>query len=114
MSTDPAKPATARPSLERYAALLLIVFAFALRIWGIQWALPDVNRAYSYHVDESVVVGHALDLDPLAGKVDPNFYNYGSLSLLVDGFVIHAGRTAGLVGANAPDMRPGGLALPTA
>lgn len=100
-------------SLLRYVPLLLVLFALALRLWGITWALPDKTRFYSYHVDESVVVGHALDMDPLAGKLDPNFYNYGSLTLLLDGLVIHAGRAAGLIDANAPDVRPGGLALPT-
>ncbi|MBC8139178.1 MAG: glycosyltransferase family 39 protein [Fibrella sp.] len=99
--------------LTKYVPLLLVILALALRLWGITWALPEKTRFYSYHVDESVVVGHALDLNPLAGQVDPNFYNYGSLTLLLDGLVIHAGRAAGLIDANAVDVRPGGLALPT-
>jgi 4-amino-4-deoxy-L-arabinose transferase-like glycosyltransferase len=101
-------------SLARYVPLLLILFALALRVWGITWALPDNTRLYSYHVDESVVVAHALDVDPLAGKLDPNFYNYGSLTLLLDGLMIHAGRATGMIAGTPPDVRPGGLAIPTA
>lgn len=109
------KPRTrADPSPAKYIPLLLVLFALALRLWGITWALPDATRYYSYHVDESVVVGHALDLDPLAGRIEPNFYNYGSLPLLLDGMVIHAGRGAGLIPANDPALRPGGLAVPSA
>ncbi len=110
--TQPASPPY--NSLAGYVPLLLIIAALALRLWGITWALPDGNRYFSYHVDESMVVGHALDLNPLAGKLDPNFYNYGSLTLLVDGLVIHAGRAAGLMSAAPADFRPGGLAVPTA
>ncbi|MBC8142441.1 MAG: glycosyltransferase family 39 protein [Armatimonadetes bacterium] len=103
-----------KTELAKYVPLLLVLFALVLRLSGITWALPDKTRAYSYHPDESVVVGHSLDVNPFAGKVDPGFYNYGSLSLLLNGAVIHAGRAAGLIDFAAPDNRPGGLALPTA
>ena len=98
----------------KYVPLLLMLLALALRLYGITWALPDKTRFYSYHVDETMVVAHALDLDPVRGRVDPNFYNYGSLALLVNGAVIHAGRAAGLVDFNPVTVRPGGLALPSA
>lgn len=112
--TKPPRDGSEPRSIARYLPLVILFFALTLRLWGITWALPDKTRLYSYHVDESVVVGHALDLDPLAGRLDPNFYNYGSLTLLLDGLVIRAGRAAGLIEPNSPDVRPGGLAVPAA
>lgn len=114
MTAKPSAPPAKTDSLAKYVPLLLVMLALLLRLYGITWALPDKTRFYSYHPDESVVVGHSLDVNPLTGKVDPGFYNYGSLSLLLNGAIIHAGRAAGLVDFNAPDNRPGGLALPTA
>ena len=113
MTPKSAAAAPPRQSLLRYIPLLLILFALALRLPGITWALPDQTRAYSYHPDESMVVGHALDLDPVAGRLDPNFYNYGSLALLIDSVVIRAVRAVHLVNTNDVALRPGGLALAT-
>ena len=90
----------------RLTALPLVIFLFALtlRIWGVTWALPDASRAFSFHPDESIVVGASLRVNPLLLLLDPGFYNYGSLSLLLNGFFIHLAEWIGLV---VPGIAPG-------
>ena len=83
---------------------VIFLFALALRLWGIAWALPDASRAFSFHPDESIVVGASLRVNPLLLLLDPGFYNYGSLSLLLNGFFIHLGEGVGLV---RPGIAPG-------
>jgi hypothetical protein len=93
-------PSVARPrttlSLSPFL-LVILVLALVLRVWGISWALPDVNHLFSYHVDETVVVTYSRTVNPLLLHLDPGFYNYGSLSLLLNGLVIHLGEWTGLV-----------------
>jgi hypothetical protein len=81
----------------RALPIFIALAALLLRLWGIGWGLPNDQRLFSYHPDESVVVSYSLAVNPLALKVDPNFYNYGSLSLLINGLVIHLGEAIGLV-----------------
>jgi len=96
-SPSAPKKTAAPPSLARYAPLLLFLFALALRLWGITWALPNSTRAFSYHPDESVVTGYSLRVNPLALDFEPDgFYNYGSLALLLNGLFLHLGRLTGL------------------
>jgi 4-amino-4-deoxy-L-arabinose transferase-like glycosyltransferase len=110
MTADPPADAVAPAkkndtSLARLAPLLLFLFAAALRLWGITWALPTRDRAFSFHPDESVVVGYSLTLNPFALKLDPaGFYNYGSLGLLLNSLFIQIGRLTGL--DPAPDGGP--------
>ena len=103
-----AQPAPAAPPAQtnffRYAPLLVIVFALLLRLWGIGWALPNAARLFSYHPDESVVVGVSERLNPFLLLIEPGFYNYGSLSLLLNAAVIHLGQAVGLI---APGLAPG-------
>ena len=75
--------------LRRYLPVLVLLLALALRLWGIGWGLPDSNHAFSYHPDESMVVGSAL-LQPGQNLLDTNFYNYGSLVSLTDRFLMLA------------------------
>lgn len=84
----PRKPPPQPSSPSFLPIFLIVVAALALRLWGIDWALPNASRAFSFHPDESVVTGYALALNPFAGRLDPGFYNYGSLSLLLDSIAI--------------------------
>ena len=111
--SDPSSPAAAPPaataSFARYAPLLVFAVALALRLYGITWALPDRDRAFSYHPDESVVVGYSLVVNPLLGRLDPGFYNYGSLSLLLNSIFITLARAVGMAGEGpAPGIPSGG------
>lgn len=83
----------------RAALPAIVLLAVVLRLWGIAWGLPDAGRLFSYHPDETTVVAFALALDPLAGRLDPGFYNYGSLSLLLDALVLRAGEALGMAGS---------------
>jgi 4-amino-4-deoxy-L-arabinose transferase-like glycosyltransferase len=94
--------------------LLIVLGALALRLWGIRWALPNADRWFSYHPDESVVVGASLTVNPLLLLLDPGFYNYGSLSLLLNGLFIHLGEWFGLVGPGPTQFVPSAGALLTA
>ena len=92
--------------------LLIIVVALLLRVWGIGWALPNEGRWFSYHPDESVVVGVSQQLNPFLLLVEPGFYNYGSLSLLLNSAVIHIGQGVGLISAGpAPGVPSAGALL---
>lgn len=61
----------------------LLLFALALipRAIGLTWGLPNAERFYSYHPDESIrqVVGAVVNL--LQGDLNPHFFNYPSLSI---------------------------------
>lgn len=76
-------------SLRRYLPALVLFLALVLRLWGIGWGLPDGNHAFSYHPDESMVVGSAL-LRPGQSLLDTGFYNYGSLATLTDRWLLLA------------------------
>lgn len=89
---------------------LIALGALLLRLWGIAWALPGEGRLFSYHPDESVVVSHSLTVNPILLLLDPNFYNYGSLSLLLNGLFIDVGEWTGMVGQSLNGIpSPGAL-----
>jgi hypothetical protein len=91
--------------------LLLFALALLLRAWGLDWGLPNATRLFSYHPDETMVVAASTRVNPLAGRLDPQFYNYGSLSLLINGAAIALGRAAGLVSADPFPGAPAAGAL---
>ena len=74
------------PALRRYLPALVLVLALALRLWGIAWGLPEATHAFSYHPDESMVVGNSL-IRPGQTLLDTGFYNYGSLASLTNRFL---------------------------
>ncbi|MBL8088626.1 MAG: phospholipid carrier-dependent glycosyltransferase [Chthonomonas sp.] len=59
------------------------VFAVALliRLMGIQWGLPDATKQFSLHPDEPIILAYARQINLAEGKLDPGFYNYGTLYL---------------------------------
>jgi 4-amino-4-deoxy-L-arabinose transferase-like glycosyltransferase len=117
MSSEPAsRPARRRSPHFRALAVPLgiALFALALRMWGIGWALPNSGRYFSYHPDESVVVMYSMQVHPLLFLLDPGFYNYGSLSLLLNGLFIDLGSWVGLVPPGPMPNIPSAGALLTA
>ena len=104
----PPSPQTDAPmapaQASRLPLLMIVALALVLRVIGLGWALPNAGRLFSYHPDESVVTGASLAVNPFAFQLDPHFYNYGSLSLLLNSALIHLGELAGLVG---PSPLPG-------
>ncbi|HHX39563.1 MAG TPA: hypothetical protein GX715_06325, partial [Armatimonadetes bacterium] len=63
--------------------LAIVIAGLGLRLIGIGWGLPNIDRYHSYHPDEALQVGATLRVDPLGGDFDPGFYNYGSLSFFL-------------------------------
>ncbi|MGI4791776.1 MAG: ArnT family glycosyltransferase [Janthinobacterium lividum] len=62
--------------------LCVLLLALALRVWGLTWGLPSATHYFSYHPDESVVLGYASQtMNVFAGHLLPHFYRYGSLQL---------------------------------
>ncbi|HEX9996723.1 MAG TPA: glycosyltransferase family 39 protein [Abditibacterium sp.] len=73
--------ATKSPSKPLLAFAVLFGFALLVRVAGLSWGLPNENRWYSYHPDESTrqMVGAVVSL--LGGDFNPHFFNYPSLSI---------------------------------
>jgi 4-amino-4-deoxy-L-arabinose transferase-like glycosyltransferase len=97
-----ARSPVARALVSNAVPAGIFAAALAVRLWHIDWALPTASRLFSFHPDEAVVVSHALD--PFRLQLDPKFYAYGALPLLLDGAAIHLGRAVGFIG---PDPAPG-------
>lgn len=63
-------------------ALTLFFAAFAIRLMGIQWGLPDNLHHFSFHPDEwLILLASYYNMNPMQGDFLPGFYNYGSLPL---------------------------------
>jgi hypothetical protein len=60
---------------------VVFVLALAVRLIGLRWGLPNAQRWYSYHPDESTrqIVGAVFNL--LQGDFNPHFFNYPSLTV---------------------------------
>ena len=87
--------------------LLVLALALALRVWGLTWGLPSATHYFSYHPDETVVLDVASrGMNVFAGRLLPNFYNYGSLQLYL---VCFANTLAALSGA--VDIVPKNMAV---
>ena len=68
-------------SFWRFAPALLFALALAVRLTGFNWGLPNAERWYSYHPDESLnqIVGAVFRL--IQGESNPGFFNYPSLAI---------------------------------
>lgn len=67
------------------AAVAIAALALALRVCGLHWGLPDSLHSYSYHPDEFLIVGSALEV--LRSGL-PSLYNYPSFDIyLTAGFI---------------------------
>ena len=84
------------------APALLFALALGVRAIGLTWGLPNAQRWYSYHPDESVnqIVGAVVHL--LQGDFNPHFFNYPSLSVYATWMVYQFLAVFGLT-TNVPD-----------
>lgn len=80
-----------------FVIIAIITLAAVLRIWGLEWGLPTSRHYFSYHPDETVTLFPALKVDFFVGRLDPGFYNYGSLFIYLTNLAIVAGSLFGLI-----------------
>ena len=94
-------PLLLSPAVLLRASLLpaVLLLALALRVWGLGWGLPSATHYFSYHPDESVVLGASSlpTMNVFAGRLLPHFYNYGSLQLYLVCFANTAAMLAGAI-----------------
>jgi hypothetical protein len=89
MTSPRANLEPAQTDFRSTAALITILgIALGLRLFGIEWGLPNSLHYRSYHTDETVMLMHSTTLYPgglniFAGSFLPHFYNYGSLQLVL-------------------------------
>ncbi len=77
---------------------MLILFALALRLPGLEWSLPNAQHPFStFHPDEAVNLGVARTIDFARGKLDIGYYNYGALFFYLAALSMAIGRGYGLV-----------------
>jgi 4-amino-4-deoxy-L-arabinose transferase-like glycosyltransferase len=101
---EPERPASQRSRKFVFGILALIVlFGLALRLWGITWSLPDKRHPIAtYHPDEIINLNAAQKADLLSGKLDIEFYNYGTLYFYLVNFSHIFGRGWGLIPTTPP------------
>jgi hypothetical protein len=92
----------------RFALAAILLLSLALRLWGISWGLPSSTHYFSYHPDESVVLGVSLSMNSLGGKLLPHFYNYGSLQI----YLVNFANTLSVMFGAAPTLSPDPTAHP--
>lgn len=80
----------------RLCLALTLLVAFALRVYGLRWGIPNQQHLYSYHPDEFDIAGRAAWM--LArGDLNPHFFNYGSLTIYLTYFVGMLASALGLI-----------------
>ncbi len=66
--------------LTSFVLILIFGLALGLRMWGIEWGLPDQRKIFSYHPDEGVnLIQGVLVNGEIRPHLDLGFYNYGSV-----------------------------------
>ncbi|MDW8052680.1 MAG: phospholipid carrier-dependent glycosyltransferase [Armatimonadota bacterium] len=76
----------------------LFGIAFAIRLIGIRWGLPNAEHHYSYHPDEwLLLLASYFVINPYAGEFLPRFYNYGTLPLYLWSLWLHWLDAAGVL-----------------
>lgn len=109
--TDCPMPTLISPDKTHRWLTPALIFALALlvRAIGLTWGLPNAQRFYSYHPDESLnqIVGAVVHL--LQGDFNPHFFNYPSLSIYATWIIYQFLAVLGLT-TNVPDA-PGGWPL---
>jgi len=94
-----------------FPILSLFLCALALRLWGIDWSLPNERHLFSYHPDEGVnlvmgVLENGRDPRP---HLDLRFYNYGGLYFYLWQGAVAINQSYGLVrepDSQQPTMSP--------
>ena len=106
---------TVRPTVQLIA--VLVARGAAADVGDCCGGCRRRRHYFSYHPDESVVLGTAMGMDAFNGKLLPHFYNYGTAQLYLVNFANSAvflfggvrhraersGRLVPAVGADVPD-----------
>ncbi len=86
--------------------VIVTAIALGLRLWGIEWGLPNTLHYFSYHTDETVVLEVSRTspggLNLFAGQILPHFYDYPSLQFYLVNIVLS------VTNAYLPSPHPGG------
>src|SRR5262245_57918824 len=94
--------------VRRLAPLLLILgVALTLRLWGIQFGLPNTV----VRPDEGRVVGEAARFT-MNANLDPDYFTYPSLFLYVTGLVYAVGCEVKVIGHAYPSIHACAAAWP--
>ena len=110
MPTLNASPANTRAAHLWLWPALIFALALAVRVVGLSWGLPNAERFYSYHPDESPqqIVGAVFHL--LQGDPNPHFFNYPSLTVYATWFFYQVLAGFGLTTPAAPAPYPWNIA----
>ena len=95
----PKPDAAPLPRAPLIALVGVLLLALSLRVLGLTWGLPSAMHYFSYHPDESVVLGYSSlpAMNVFTGHLLPHFYNYGSLQLYLVCFANTAAMLAGAI-----------------
>lgn len=84
---------------------IIACLGLALRLWGIEWSLPNAQHAFSYHPDEGVnLVNGVLQNGVARPHLMLGFYNYGTLYFYLWQAAVAMGQTYRLL--PAPSASP--------
>jgi len=86
------------------AAIVIVILAAGLRIWGIGWGLPTSLHYFSYHPDETITLFGAMRVNFFEGRLDPGFYNYGSLYMYLVNIAVLLASCWGLINLPSGDI----------
>lgn len=86
--------------MHRVLIPLILALGMALRMWGLDWGLPDERHPSSYHGGESRAVAIGMQIDPGSGDFTPRWkggpwFRWGSHSLYAMGAANHLDRALG-------------------
>lgn len=97
METTPEKNRiTKEKFIIAVAVILVTAIAAFLRVWGVNWGLPNSLHQLTYHPDEIFQVGAALRVDLLKLTLDPGFYNYPSGYINMGSFALRLASAYGM------------------
>lgn len=78
------KPSFKVDSLAFGVGFALFVVSLLIRLYGIDWGLPNQDRHHSYHPDEEIVLIYSQAVEPAKFNFTPGFYNYGTFYLTMN------------------------------
>ncbi|MBN1913979.1 MAG: glycosyltransferase family 39 protein [Candidatus Omnitrophica bacterium] len=77
--------------------VLIMLLALFLRVYGINWGLPDKDYYFSYHSDEVNYLKGLSQMDPKKLDFNPHFFNWGTWHYFELGLVMAAASLTGMV-----------------
>ena len=71
--SDAAAAPSVLVKLKRFLPLFIFLAALLIRVWGIDWGLPNENRHWSYHPDEPSLYVYSRQIEPAKFDFEPGF-----------------------------------------